>query len=110
MEIEKRTINYDDGSYREIYHKKGDKDYWHKVDGPAYIAYNPDGSIQYEEYWINNQRHRVDGPACIDYNPDGSIRCEEYWINGEELYKEEWYKEFGWKLKLKGTPMEAIYK
>ena len=81
MEIKKRIYKYKDGSYAEIYHKKGDKDHWHREDGPAYIGYNEDGSIYYEVYCINNKK----------------------------LSKEEWYSDYGWKLKLKDTPMGEIY-
>lgn len=81
MEIEKRTKNYKDGSYIEIYHKKGDQDYWHREDGPAIIYYNKDGSIKYESYYINDRR----------------------------LSKEDWEDQYGWKSKLKGTPMGEIF-
>ena len=47
--------------------------------------------------------------GLIKYNKDGSIGYEGYWVNGRLLSKEEWEKEYGWKLQLKGTPMEKIY-
>ena len=109
MEIEKRIYQLKDGSYDERYHKKGDIYYWHREDGPALIGYYEDGSIYSEGFWINNDIHREDGPAVIYYNKDGSIKYEEYWVNDIELTKEDWYNEFGWKLKLKGTPMEKIF-
>lgn len=81
MEIKKRIHKFGDGSYTEYYHKKGSEYYY----------------------------HREDGPAIIDYNKDNSIYGQEYWINDEELSKERWEKEYGWKLQLKGTPMGEIF-
>lgn len=81
MKVEKRIVKHCDGSYVETYHKKGNVKYWHREDGPAQIEYNEDGSIAYETYWVND----------------------------EYLSKEEWEQEFGWKSKLKGTPMGAIF-
>lgn len=109
MEIEKRILKYKDGSYAETYHKKGDIYYYHRENGPAYIEYRKDGSIRHEAYWINNKLHRANGPAYIQYNRDGSIEDERYYINSKKLSKEEWEKEYGWKSKLKNTPMEKIY-
>ena len=68
MGIEKRIVKHDDDSYAEIYHKKGDEDFWHREDGPARIQYNKYGLIEYESYWVNNKPHREDGPARIEYN------------------------------------------
>jgi hypothetical protein len=78
----------------------------HREDGPAYISYNTDGSIEWEFWYINGVLHREDGPAYIRYNKDGSIRYEEWYINGVlhrgdgpahitytvdgDIYHEEW--------------------
>ena len=37
--------------------------------------------------WTNNNGdyHRLDGPAYINYYPNGSIRIEEFWINGKYI-------------------------
>lgn len=108
MEIEKITKHFNDGSYVEYYHKKGNDLYWHREDGPAFIRYNKNGSIRYEEYWINSKLHREDGPANIRYNPDGSIEYNYYYINNKIISKEQYKKEYGWKLRLKNTPMGEI--
>jgi len=55
----------------------------HRLDGPAEIWYNKDGSIQSEEYVINNELHRDNGPAYIQYSKNGSICYEAYYTNGE---------------------------
>ena len=39
------------------------------------------------EYWNNGNYHRVDGPAVIKYNEDGSKKEEFYYIDGIE-YKD----------------------
>lgn len=54
----------------------------HRVDCPAMIGYNIDGSIKYEDYYQNDLLHRLDGPAKCDYveNPG-----KEYWINGKQI-------------------------
>lgn len=110
IEIEKSTKNYTNGFYVEYYYKKGNTLYYHREAGPAYIEYSKYGLIEREEYWINNKFHREDGPANIVYNPDSSIRFEEYYINNKRLTKEDWYVEYGWREKLKGTPMGEIFK
>ena len=37
--------------------------------------------------WRNDaeEYHRLDGPAYISYHPNGSIRIEEFWINGKYI-------------------------
>ena len=58
MQIEK-TITYHDKEKTKIesiiYHKKGDKDYWHNENEPAYIEYNENGNKKYEAYYLNNK-------------------------------------------------------
>jgi hypothetical protein len=53
---------------------------FHRLDGPAYIQYNGDGSVAFEDYAINGQWHRIDGPAYIEYNKRGSIFYEAYYL------------------------------
>lgn len=62
---------------------------FHREDGPAQIWYNPDGSIHWEEFYINGDLHRESGPAYIQYNPDGSIEIEYFYIHGELLGDDE---------------------
>jgi hypothetical protein len=46
---------------------------YHRLDGPAVICYNPDGSKNYEEWYFNGLRHRsvqpgvIMGPSYIEY-------------------------------------------
>lgn len=110
IDIEKRVKNFDDSSYLEIYHKKGDITYYHREDGPAHIKYSKDGLIIFEAYWVNNKLHREDGPAFASSLLFSSIEIEEYRINGKRLSKEEWEKDYGWKLRIKDTPMGEIFK
>ena len=65
---------------------------YHRVDGPAWIEYIPDGSIWCEQYYIEGKYHREDGPACITRNDDGSIWREAYYIEGKHLSNEVFLK------------------
>ena len=88
----KRSISYrDNGTIRcEWWHKEGDEYYYNKEDGPAYTWYYDTGEKKHEEWWVADKLHKLDGPACINYNKDGTIDKEWYCINGEELSKEQW--------------------
>ena len=69
----------------EVYLKDGKK---HREDAPAVIEYNDDGSISYEEWYLNGKKHREDAPAEIWYNDDGSVYRESWYLNGNEIPKE----------------------
>ena len=60
--------------------KNGDLD---RVDGPAFIVYFENGTIEEEQWWRNGKFHRDDGPAYTGYYPDGTIRTESWWKDGE---------------------------
>ena len=91
MKIKKSILYYDNGNIRdEWWHKEGDRDYWHKEDGPAFIRYYLSGEKELEAWWVDDERHKIDGPACIFYDPDGTIIDKEYWINNIGLTKEQW--------------------
>ena len=83
----KKTMYHNDGS---VWY-----DEWyvdgkqHRADGPAEICYNEDGSVSYESWFVDGRRHRKDLPAQIWYNDDMSVYCEEWWLDGNELTKEE---------------------
>ena len=68
-------------------------DKYHRTDGPAVIYYNRDGGIYSEHYFLNGQNHRVDGPAAIYYNKDGSINIVIYWLYGKTLSKDEFLEQ-----------------
>jgi len=70
----------------------------HRLDGPAYIEYDCNGNVDVASYWINGKRHRLDGPAYVEYDDNGNVVNELYWINGIEYTKEQYDKEL---LKLK---------
>ena len=71
-------------------------EYWklnnklHREDGPAYIAYYENGSIECESYRINNKLHREDGPAWIEYYGYGSVYSKIHYLNNIPLKREEW--------------------
>jgi len=71
---------------------------WHREDGPAYIDYFNNGTIEHEGYYVKDTKHRLDGPAIIGYNANGDIKYEEYYIEGNEYTKKQYYREL---LKLK---------
>ena len=62
---------------------------FHREDGPAQICYNPDGSIEWEEFYIDGDLHRESGPALIYYNLHGSIEIESFYVAGELLGDDE---------------------
>jgi len=70
----------------------------HRLDGPAFICYNENSSVNYELYYINGNIHRLNGPAYIKYDFNGIIIYEEYWINCNKYTKDSYYGEL---LKLK---------
>jgi hypothetical protein len=57
----------------------------HRIDGPASVEYNSDGS-RTEKWYKNGLLHRIDGPARIEYLSNGD-RCEE-WFNEGKRYRE----------------------
>ena len=74
----------EDGNINSEYYilDKEDILIFHRLDGPAVLYYNKDGSIGSVKYYINGENHREDGPAIIHYNKDGSVNKEIYYING----------------------------
>jgi len=54
----------------------------HRDKGPAFKHY-VSGILLYEEWVYKNNTHRLDGPAAIRYNHDGSIQEERYFIENE---------------------------
>lgn len=57
--------------------------------------YYPDGSISCVYHYKGYKKHRLEGPSYIEYNEDGSIRYEEFWIDGEYLDPLEFYCRVG---------------
>lgn len=59
------------------------------------IYYYDNGNKSWELWGLNRLKHRIDGPAYISYNKNGDIRFEQWYINGinktEEL--EKWISE-----------------
>lgn len=98
---------YESNGYKcEIYFFNGIKT---NKNGPSEIRNYSDGGVYLEfrdEYGCLNNKYK---PSIIITNSDGEVK-NRYFINGKELSYEEWYKEYGWKLQLKGTPMGDLYK
>jgi hypothetical protein len=40
------------------------------------------GNKSMEQWKLNGQLHRTDGPAYVTYNQDGSVQTQSYYING----------------------------
>jgi antitoxin component YwqK of YwqJK toxin-antitoxin module len=55
----------------------------HRDDGPADIGYYPDGSMCYEEFYINGVMHREGGPAEIIYYSNGLLKAETFVVKGK---------------------------
>ena len=56
----------------------------HRIDGPAYVRHNRDGS-RVEHWYLHHRRHRTSGPAVIEWTKDGSVRRAQWWIGGKEV-------------------------
>lgn len=52
------------------------------------ISYDETGNIRHEGYYQDNKPHRLDGPAVIKYNEDGSILNTYYFYYDEEISQE----------------------
>ena len=62
-------------------------------DEPAYICHYKSGDVS-AKYWLKHGKdHRLTGPAFIAYQPDGVISIKRYRIYGKDLTKEEWETE-----------------
>lgn len=81
MEVEKEVTEYRNGTRSVTYHKKGNPLCWHNEEGPARIT----------------------------YDTHGRVTIALYYINDIQITEEQWKKEYGWKLLLKGSPMGEIY-
>jgi hypothetical protein len=56
----------------------------HRIDGPACIHHNRDGS-RVEHWYLHHRRHRTSGPAIIEWMKDGGVRRARWWIGGKEV-------------------------
>ena len=91
MKIKKNVRHYGNGNIaNELWDKEGDDRYWHREYGPAYTEYYVTGEKELEEWWVEDKLHRIDGPARIFYNIDGTIWFQDYYINDINLTKEQW--------------------
>lgn len=74
---------------------KNSQGYYHREDGPAYIAASANGLIM---WCINGEFHRLNGPAVTHHNGK-----EEWWVNGYHCTDEltYWLAVTEWK---KGHP------
>ena len=60
----------------KIFHN--DNHQYHRLDGPAVIIYNKEGTIIQELWFKDGLQHRVDGPASINYISN----TKSYYLNG----------------------------
>ena len=52
--------------------------------------YREDGSIEAEEWHLNDKLHRTDGPAVIYYGRDGSVEKKYWFLNGKQIIPKEY--------------------
>ena len=91
-------MSYEETKFRDGFFQrqwKNEAGKLHREDGPAYIHYSPDGSIQIEHFCLNGVQHRELGPAYIRYYPDGHIYEELFYLHQEYLGRND---EGFWKL------------
>lgn len=55
---------------------------FHRINGPAYVAYYESGQISDEQWMTRGRWHRKNGPAIIKYYKSGRIRDEQWMIHG----------------------------
>ena len=79
---------YDSGELRRETWRLNGKH--HNEEGPAYIWYRKDGSVDCEGWYLDGELHNEAGPAYIGYREDGSIRCKWWWLDGVKYTEEEW--------------------
>lgn len=51
--------------------------------GPSVTFWDDDGKLSFQQWLVDRELHREDGPALIAYAPDGSITREEYQVHGK---------------------------
>ena len=57
----------------------------HREDGPAFIRYYANGSVEEKAWYLDDTLHREDGPAWIEYREDGSVEWEGWWLDDQWL-------------------------
>jgi antitoxin component YwqK of YwqJK toxin-antitoxin module len=87
MNLEHKIFRREDGSIESEEWCLDDK--YHRSDGPAVVWYYKDGSIESEVWYLDGKRHRLDGPAEVQYYEDGSIYSEGWYLDNKQLTKEE---------------------
>lgn len=48
--------------------------------------YFPDGKLEYQAFYKDDFLHKLDGPAQIIFNKNGSIKESKYYIDGERYF------------------------
>lgn len=46
-------------------------------------TYRKEGTLEREQYYLDNKRHRSDGPAYIIYNEEGFVTAEHWFVKGK---------------------------
>jgi hypothetical protein len=67
----------------------------HRLDGPARIAWNKNGTLKHELWYFFSKLHRDDGPAFIVYGKNNNEIFKEWYIHGEKkpgIILNEWHK------------------
>lgn len=71
-------------AYRWERNRKPFGNEFHRLDGPAFIQLNKDGSVSVKQWFVNGKLHRGDGPAEVYYYLNGQVGLEAWWINGQQ--------------------------
>ena len=67
MIIDKYIEWHDNDNIRcEYYHKEGNINYWHRIDGPARILYDKNGDVKRCVYYINDIRYTKEEYEVIE--------------------------------------------
>lgn len=60
-------------------------DQLHRTNGPAFQSWHDNGQKELNEYYQYNNLHREDGPAIQQWDKEGNLLNQEYYINDEQL-------------------------
>lgn len=85
MDFPTTVIKYANNNIqKQVWHKNGTNNVLHREGNkPAYIEYNPNGSLLSRVWAINDRLHREIGPAIEVYDEKGQIIKKEWLINNK---------------------------
>lgn len=72
-------VNNPDQQVVLIGHKYHRDFIYHRENGPAWIDYYPDGTVESESWYVHGYLHNTEGPGHIKYHPNGTVAIIQFW-------------------------------